>query len=713
MPPLPRLPSFLMVARLPLAARLWLAFGLVLGLLGGVVAVALVQVQRLGESSRALAGDALHQVQLARQAEDATHQGAQALLTLFLAPGADERVALNATVNAADKAQRFALSALLEDARNDEDRGRMRVIAHERERYEQIYARLSRAEHLTDQQVHEQLSRELLPALQAVLDALDLLVDEKNGEAAGTLNLIVAQQEAARERILMLAAAAVLVALVAVVRITRSITRPLAETVALANEIAADRLDTPMPRTRLDEVGRLIAALGAMRESLARRRERIVDLAYRDTLTGLANRTLFQDRLAQAVGISGRTGQILSVLMIDLDRFKQVNDMLGHPVGDALLVQVARRLSHELRRTTDTVARIGGDEFAVLLPALGREGATRLARQLQEALEQPVTVEGQTVDVRGSIGIATFPEDGLSPADLMAHADAAMYVAKSTNSGYAAFDTRMVQPVEHGLSLLSDLQRAMHEDEFFLQFQPKVALGDRRCHSAEVLIRWNHPERGLVPPDQFIPFAEQTGGIKAITRWVLTRSLAQLAQWRAQGLRLSLNVNISTRDLVQNEFPAQVEQMLQAAGVAPAQLCLEVTEGSIMADPHQALRVLRQLHEMGVKLSIDDFGTGYSSLAYLKRLPVQELKIDRAFVRHLDHDPADQDIVRFSIELAHRLGKVVVAEGVETEAVARLLGDMGCDAGQGWLFGRPMNAPDFADWVRARQAESSVAVPAA
>jgi diguanylate cyclase (GGDEF)-like protein len=450
-------------------------------------------------------------------------------------------------------------------------------------------------------------------------------------------------------------------------------------------------------------VGRLITALGEMRDSLAQREARIVDLAFRDALTGLANRTLFNDRLGQAVGVAVRTGHAMSVLLIDLDRFKEVNDVLGHPVGDELLLQVAGRLARELRRTTDTVARIGGDEFAVLLPAQGREGAALIARQLLAALDTPVIIEGQTVDVSGSIGIATFPEDGNNPTELMAHADSAMYAAKQSNSGYALFDPRMARTGEHGLSLLSDLRRAVDENQFYLQYQPKVALGDQRCVSAEVLIRWRHPTRGFVPPDQFIPFAEQTGCIKSITRWVLAQALHQLAQWRGAGLDMALNINISTRDLVQQDLPALVRAQLLAEGVAARHLCLEVTESAIMEDPAHALASLQALHDMGVQLSIDDFGTGYSSLAYLKKLPVQELKIDRSFVMNLDRDADDLNIVRSTIDMAHHMGLRVVAEGVETESVAGRLRSLGCDDAQGYLFSRPLAAEDFLVWARAAQ----------
>jgi diguanylate cyclase (GGDEF)-like protein len=696
--------------RAPIAVRLALAFALLLALLAGIVGLALRQAALVGESSRLVAESSLHEVLLARQAEKAAQAGAQHLHTLFLLDTRRERVPVYAQIDKALAEQRAALSQLLADAHAAEDAAAIARLVGTRGRFEAAFQRTVDEVELDLHGARPFMIRETLPALHDMLAALDALVAVKSAQADATIAAIRAQQARSREIVLELSAIAVLVALTCALLITRSITRPLAQTVALAREIAQGKLDSPMPAAGRDEVGGLITALGEMRDSLAQREARIVDLAFRDPLTGLANRTLFNDRLGQAVGSATRTGHAMSVLLIDLDRFKDVNDVLGHPVGDELLKQVAGRLTRELRRTTDTVARIGGDEFAVLLPSQGREGAALLARQLLAALDTPVTIEGQTVDVSGSIGLATFPEDGGNPTELMAHADCAMYVAKQASSGYAAFEPSMARTAGHGLSLLSDLRRAVDEDQFYLQFQPKVALADRSCRSAEALIRWRHPTRGFVPPDQFIPFAESTGHIRAITRWVLARGLAQLAQWRAAGLDITLNINVSVRDL-QQDLAGFVRAQLIAEGVAARHLRLEVTESSIMADPAHALASLQALHEMGVQLSIDDFGTGYSSLAYLKRLPVQELKIDRQFVMNLDRDDNDLYIVRSTIGMAHSMGLRVVAEGVETESVAQRLRALGCDEAQGYLFSRPLHAAEFQAWVEALQAANPPPAP--
>jgi diguanylate cyclase (GGDEF)-like protein len=402
------------------------------------------------------------------------------------------------------------------------------------------------------------------------------------------------------------------------------------------------------------------------------------------------------------------------VLVLDLDRFKQVNDVLGHTLGDLVLQQVGERLRSTLLRTTDTVARLGGDEFAVLLPTQDAEVAMALGRRLLAALESPVPVQDQRVDVSASIGIACGGERGLGAAQLMARADLAMREAKQGNRGLMVFDAGMERHVEHGLTLLSDLRRAAERDEFFLLFQPKLRLADGHCDGAEVLVRWRHPERGVVPPDHFIPFAEQTGAIKAITVWVLQHGLAQLAQWHAQGWPLSLNINVSTRDLSQPDFTQLVERALLHTGIAPHHLCLEVTESAIMDDPIQSMTCLQALHEMGVRLAIDDYGTGYSSLAYLKKLPVQELKIDRSFIRDLDRDAADVTIVRSTIDLAHHMGLSVVAEGIETEAVGERLRALGCDQAQGFLYSRPLPTVEFIGWLRQhRRSQPTLAVEAA
>ena len=695
-----------LIRRIPIAARLGAAFALMSLALGIVLAQALQQTTATQQAVDTITQDTLHEVMLAHRTRHIAQVGAEQLFALFVVDQPEARATLVQQIDASTRAQQIAFDALVE-----RDHARLAAghapepetarIAQARTRYteavDETLARLAvDADHARPVMVQR-----TLPALHALQAALEDLVERRARQAGDDIARLHALHERVRLRLLAMGAAAVLLALLSAWLITRSIARPLREVVSLADAISAGRLDTALPPTAPDEVGRLTRAMDQMRHSLARREARIAELAFRDELTGLANRTLFSNRLETALQQARAQGNGLSVLVLNLDRFKQVNEVLGHRLGDEVLKEVAARLRETLSRTTDAMARLGGDEFGVLLPTRDPQAALALGRRVLAALETPVPVQGQRVDVSASIGIAPADGDDLAPAQLMARADLAMNEAKAANHGVRLFEPGMERHVEHGLTLLSDLRRAAEADEFFLLFQPKLRLEDSRCEAAEVLVRWRHPQRGIVPPDRFIPFAEQTGAIKAITRWVLGRALRQLALWHREGWSgLSLNVNVSTRDLMQPDFPSQVRRALDEAGVAARHLCLEVTESAIMDDPLLAMDCLQTLHRMGVRLAIDDFGTGYSSLAYLKKLPVQELKIDRSFISSLDRDEADVTIVRSTIDMAHHMGLSVVAEGIETEAVGQRLRTFGCDQAQGYLYSRPLPSGEFIDWLR-------------
>jgi diguanylate cyclase (GGDEF)-like protein len=453
-----------------------------------------------------------------------------------------------------------------------------------------------------------------------------------------------------------------------------------------------------------DEIGELAAAFNLMCDGIAAREQRISELAYADPLTGLPNRALFNDRIGQAVRTAERNQGELAVLTMDLDRFKHVNDTLGHHMGDLLLREVAYRLHRALQRGTDTVARLGGDEFAVLLPADGIDGAKLVARKIVEILSEPLTIEGHLVDVGASIGIAAYPQHGEDADLLMRRADVAMYSAKRAGSGFEVYDSRHDRNTPARLSLLGELRQAVEQDQLSLLFQPRIGLGERMGHSAEALLRWHHPERGVVLPERFVPFCEQTGYIKAVTRWVLTSVFRQCAAWRARGIELRVSVNISARDLHTPDFPRSLAEIAAAHGMTPQAIALEVTESAVMEDPAHALEILERLHAMGVRLAIDDFGTGYSSLAYLKRLPVDELKIDKSFVIGLVRDRDDAAIVRATIDLAHHMGLVVTAEGVEEASVLETLRRLGCDLAQGDHISPPVPAAALERWIRQEPA---------
>jgi diguanylate cyclase len=437
---------------------------------------------------------------------------------------------------------------------------------------------------------------------------------------------------------------------------------------------------------------------------------RLVRQALHDPLTGLPNRELFADRVSQAIRTADRELRPAALLLLDLDRFKEVNDTLGHHHGDQLLVQLGQRLGGMLREV-DTVARLGGDEFAVLLPGATTEGASGVAEKLRVALQQPINIDGVMLDLDASIGIAVYPEHGNDAAELLQHADVAMYVAKQAHIGFLVYDPAVDQHSPKRLALLGGLRRALERDELVLHYQPKADLATGQIRSVEGLVRWQHPEHGLLGPGEFIPLAERTGLIHPLTRWVLAAALDQAARWQRAGLHLSVAVNISTRCLLDPTFPDQVASQLTAWQLPSKLLLLEITESAVMADPARALEVLGRLHTLGVGLAVDDFGTGYSSMAYLKELPVDELKIDRSFVIQMADSPSDAVIVRSTIDLGHNLGLRVVAEGVETQHAWQELSALGCDVAQGYYLGRPMPAAELAQRLRRTQAAAPPSLP--
>ncbi len=412
--------------------------------------------------------------------------------------------------------------------------------------------------------------------------------------------------------------------------------------------------------------------------------------AQHDLLTDLPNRTLLHHHLEQAIGARRDDQQgSVALLLIDLNRFKEVNDTFGHQYGDLLLKEIEPRL-RDVLGATDIIARLGGDEFAVLLPHTDALRAERLARQLVTLLDEPFAIANYSVDIGASIGIALSPEHGADADLIMQRADIAMYVAKRSNRGFVVYAPEHDQHSPERLALVGELRRAIDTDELTLQYQPKIDLETSRCIGAEALIRWQHPQRGMIPPDQFIPLAEQTGLIRPLSRWVLGAALRQARAWHDEGFEIPIAVNLSMRDLHDTELPETVANLLATWQVPSARLMVEITENGLMAEPARALQTVIGLRAMGIRIAIDDFGTGYSSLAYLKRLPVDELKIDRSFVRELAEDQDDLAIVRSTISLGHDLGLRIVAEGVEDAATLSLLQELGCDIGQGYHISRPL-----------------------
>lgn len=487
----------------------------------------------------------------------------------------------------------------------------------------------------------------------------------------------------------------------------RRITTPLRALARSARRLGGGDYATPVEVDTHDEIGDLAVAFESMRQAVREREDRVHRLAYEDRLTRLPNREQFRSDLNAEIART-RDGERCAVLMLDLDRFKHVNDVLGHPFGDRLLAEVARRLAADARRAGDQLARLGGDEFALLLPGADAEIAQAVARRIMASFETPFALDDHTVDLRTSIGVAVHPQHGSTAESLLTRAEVAMYAAKRRQLGVVVYDASLDSASEASLSLLGELRTAVESDQLRLYLQPKIALATGEVVGAEALLRWQHPQRGLVLPMDFIPFAEQTGFIRTLTGWMLERAAQMLQELREQrnddSLPFRLAVNLSTRDLLDQGLPLRLARLRDQYAFDPTRLCLEITESAIMDDPQRALATLERLHGMGLSLAIDDFGTGYSSLAYLKRLPVDELKIDKSFVLNMERDLDDAKIVRSTIDLAHNLGLLVVAEGVENAKVWKLLQGLGCDEAQGFLIGKPMPAALFGDWVREWEA---------
>jgi diguanylate cyclase (GGDEF)-like protein len=480
----------------------------------------------------------------------------------------------------------------------------------------------------------------------------------------------------------------------------RRITEPVRRLVDAAGRLGAGDLQTPVRGVRRrDEIGNLAQAFEGMRHNLAGQQAALERLAFWDPLTTLPNRTQFDNAVRAAIARADPQHDRLTVIMLDLDRFKHVNDVLGYAFGDRLLQAVAQRLADGVRREGDLLARLSGDEFALLLGRGGLADALAVAQRIGAALEQPLTLDDHMVDLSAGIGVACWPEHAEEAGALLSRAEIAMYAAKRRGDGPMVYDPRSDTGSAETLSLLSELRRAVDADELRLFLQPKIALADGRLVGAEALVRWQHPERGMVPPMQFIPFAEQTGFIRQLTLWMFG---AAAHEWprleRSLGTGLRLSVNLSTRDLLDQELPDKLGAILDRHAAPAAAFCLEITESAIMDDPQRAEATLRRLAERGFGLSIDDFGTGYSSLAYLKRLPVHELKIDKSFVMGMERDAGDAKIVRSTIDLAHNLGLRVVAEGVENAAIWNQLHRLDCDEAQGYHMSRPLPAAEFAAW---------------
>jgi len=495
----------------------------------------------------------------------------------------------------------------------------------------------------------------------------------------------------------LLAALGIIVVIATFFHLDKVVLKPLKNLTIALKKQAKGEMTKDISAEKFLEIQELINAFNFMHKQIEQRQSDLKHQALHDGLTGLPNRALLLDRIQQVIKESQRTKITPALIMMDLNRFKEINDTLGHQVGDILLQEVSIRLKNVLR-DMDTIARLGGDEFAILLHDIDLDDTKIVATKIINSLNQPFQVETHQLLIGASLGIAIFPEHGDSDSELIRHADIAMYVAKKNRLGYSIYSATEDQNSISNLSIASELRDAINNDELELYYQPKFSLRENKTVEAEALLRWIHPEKGFISPEKIIVAAEESGLIHPLTEWIIEKAICQTSNWNNQGIYIGVAVNLSVFNLQNPHLVTIVRYMLDSAQLESGKLILEITESAMMANPKLAAGVLSLLDAMGIKIAIDDFGTGYSSLAYLKNLPVDELKIDRSFVMNLATDKSDAAIVKSTIDLAHNLGLSVVAEGIEDKESWDILHEMGCDLIQGYYLAKPMPAEDFEHW---------------
>lgn len=494
--------------------------------------------------------------------------------------------------------------------------------------------------------------------------------------------------------ILLIALCALLGSLAGALLLARSVSQPVRALAAAARRIGEGDYQSPLELDRSDELGQLAGAINRMRDDIAERERQLAHNALHDTLTGLPNRTLALERLGSAITAERPT----ALLYLGIGNFRSVNEACGPGGGDLVLQQIGRRL-HATLRPGDSLARLIADEFLLLLEGTDSDSAVAAADKLQQLLLKPQRIGSLDVAIDSRIGIACYPADGSTPEELLRRAGIAMQDAAQAPGHLQLYQQGRDAAQQRQVLLIRDLRHAAARGELLLHYQPKLDIAEGRVLQAEALLRWQHPQFGLVSPGEFIPLAERTGSIQSLTAWVIEEVLRQLQEWAGRGLRLQVSLNISTDDLMGRELVERMRGLLRRFRVHPDQLSFEITESAVMQDPVQALKVLNGLRDLGISLSVDDFGTGYSSLAQLKSMPVQELKIDQSFIRELDETSEDAVIVRSTIDMSHSLGLKVVAEGVEHAHSLRLLERWRCDTAQGYLISRPLSASAFEAWI--------------
>ncbi len=496
----------------------------------------------------------------------------------------------------------------------------------------------------------------------------------------------------------------------AYVALDRAVLTPLARVSRALNAEASGETLEPLIVSGVSETQDLLHAFDSMRVQVHTRRSELEYQTLHDRLTGLPNRAMLENMLSNNIAAAQASTQPFALLMIDLDRFKEVNDTLGHSIGDKLLQAIAQRLS-VMPQHEENVARFGGDEFCMVIPNTTQHAACEVASLVIKMLDRVIDIDHHQLLVGASVGIALYPQDGDDTQILMQHADVAMYEAKKNRTGYALYNAVCDQHSVRQLSLVHELRHAIETGALELHYQPKFAIATSQLVGVEALLRWTHPTHGRISPDQIIPMAEQTGLIRPLTRWVLDTALRQCETWRQNGMDISVAVNLSANCILDHHLMDWINQWFSCNALPPSRLVIEVTESAMMSDTVKSIEVLTQFAAKGIGISVDDYGTGFSSLAYLKRLPIKEIKIDRSFVMDMFTDESDAVIVRSTIDLAHNLGMQVVAEGVESQDILNLLAMLGCDYAQGYHISRPVCAADLQQWWKTTYPQFAAAQP--
>ena len=683
----------MLLSSMRIGPRLALSFAVLLGLLFAVGAVSLSRLEGLAQVTQSIVEVQAKRVFVAYEANHHAQAAANCLLKLLQTTARESRVVLYREMDAELAASDDAVAKLGMTLQSAADRSQLERLNALRATYDERFKETVELIELGGPvKARDHFQSVTQTALNALLKETMALATLQQDKMRADLDGLKQAESGARTLVIFLALSALVAGAALAWFMTRSIVVPVGVAVNVAEAIAKGNLMQDVPQGKGDEVGKLLGALRTMRDSIFNREEKILKLAYEDLLTGLPNRTRFLEVFAALP--PGRQG---AIAVLDIDRFAMINNALGHAVGDRLLQEIGRRLANTVVRPY-IVVRLWGDQFAFLLAGADKDQARVFAEGVHHALIDPIVLDGQRLDVGGSLGIVLYPQDGDDALTLLRRAEMAMRAAKRRHSGLAFCAEVGGDPTHEQLSLIGEMREALERREFIVHYQPKFNLLKNRMTSAEALLRWKHPTKGMISPMRFIPFAEQTGFIREITPWLIEHVIGHAAEWRRNGMSVVPSINLSAHDLLDPSLVGYVKGLLDKHGLPTDSICLEITESALMDDPDLALKHLNELSVLGVKLSIDDYGSGQASLGYIKTLPVNELKIDRVFVMDVSTSHKNAAIVRSTIVLCHELNLTVVAEGAETQEELAWLKQSGCDMVQGYVMAKPMPLEAFLEW---------------